>query len=198
MMTKSQIRECVKHQRKQLNADVIEKVSKDITRQIISLEAFEKAKTVFLYAAFKSEIQTKYLDKFARREGKKVAYPKIETSTGIMNFYSVRALHELETHTFKSMAINEPNPAVHVIIKPTITDLMIVPGVAFDLKGNRIGYGGGFYDRYLKECLPAYKIGVCMDFQIFDEVPAEPFDVKIDCIAADKRGICHFDKSIVQ
>lgn len=192
MMTKIQIRDDVKQKRKQLDSCLLHSASKQITRQIASLKVFKEAATVFLYAAFKDEVQTKYLHDIAKAEGKKIAYPKIESGIGKMDFYNVNHLEELEVHTFKSMQIYEPNTGLHMKVIPSHKDIIIVPGLAFDLQGNRVGYGGGFYDRYLKKYTCLYKVGVCMDFQLLDELSTEEFDVRVDYIVSDTQGYLPF------
>lgn len=188
-MTKPQIRQIIKEQRKQLTVQEINKASIAITRQLLKLEVFKEAAAIFLYAAFETEVQTICLDEQARLMGKKLAYPKIELSTGAMDFYEVQHFSELKLSKFKSMQILEPSPLQHKQIVPGLKDVVIVPGIAFDGYGNRIGYGGGFYDRYLKRYPDNYKIGICMAFQLTAPIEAEVFDVKMDCILSE-QGYC--------
>lgn len=107
-------------------------------------------------------------------------------------FYQVDDLKELQINQFKNMQINEPDPRIHPKLIPGVGDLMIMPGLAFDVKGNRIGYGGGFYDKYLKQYEHVCKIGVCFDFQILEAIKAEVFDVKADCIISEERSYLPF------
>ena len=192
MITKTEIRAFIKDKRKQQSRSFICEVSKHITNRIITLETFKEATTVFLYAAFENEIQTQYLHEAATSEGKKVAYPKIESHTAEMSFYEVSNLRELQVNNFKKMEIREPNPRQHIKVIPSQGDVMIVPGLAFDLQGNRVGYGGGFYDRYLQTYQYLYKIGICMDFQVFEKINTEIFDVKVDYILSEKRSYLPF------
>jgi len=192
-MTKVQIRECVKYKRKLQDSAYIESASKHITNKVIGLKVFKEAATVYLYAAFKNEVQTKYLHEIAKSQGKKIAYPKIKLGTGKMDFYNVDNLEELEASTFKLMQIYEPNPLLHTEAIPVSKDIIIVPGVAFDIQGGRVGYGGGFYDRYLEKYACLYKVGVGMDFQLFDQVSTEDFDVTLDCILSEQQGYLPFE-----
>lgn len=180
LMTKKQIREWVRCQRQAIDISQIDAVSRQITAQIVALKVFEEASILFLYAAFEKEIQTCYLAERALREGKQVAYPKVDVHTGEMHFYSVKEINELERNNYGSMTIQEPNPEKHIRVIPGEKDLMILPGVAFDHHFNRIGYGGGFYDRYLTTYQGGYKIGVCMGFQLLETLPVEAFDIKMD------------------
>jgi 5-formyltetrahydrofolate cyclo-ligase len=191
-MTKNQTRKHIKNKKMQLDASLIDDASKQITSQLIDLKVFKEAAAIFLYAAFKDEVQTKYLHETAKGEGKKIAYPKITLGTGKMEFYSVSDLEELVNNNFKTMTIYEPNPKVHPLAIPVPKDIIIVPGLAFDLKGNRVGYGGGFYDRYLVKYPYLYKIGVCMDFQIIEGINTEDFDVRTNYIVSEKQGYLPF------
>ncbi|MDF2878089.1 MAG: putative 5-formyltetrahydrofolate cyclo-ligase [Clostridia bacterium] len=186
MMTKPQIRQTIKEQRKHLTDQEVNETSLEITRQILKLELFEQAEVVFLYAAFETEVQTIYLDEQARIKGKKVAYPKIELKTGAMDFYATPHFSELQPSSFRSMKILEPSPLQHRQIIPGPKDIVIVPAVAFDNQGNRVGYGGGFYDRYLSRYPYIYKIGICMAFQLTEAIEAEFFDIKMDCVLTEK------------
>ncbi len=187
MITKKHIRDLIKDERYRLTYDEIEESSKQITSSIKSLKCFEEAGTLYLYAAFHTEVQTKYLHEYAVKQGKKVAYPKISESSGEMIFYYVNVLQELEIQMFGSMSIYEPNLLIHKKAEPSLGDLIIAPGLAFDMHGSRIGYGGGFYDRYLQRYPDLYKIGVCMDFQLYPLIPSESFDVKMDCIITNHQ-----------
>lgn len=187
MITKVQTRTLIKQKRKELTDYQISLASQQIMSQIAKCERFKEASTVFLYAAFDKEVQTKFLDELARNKGKKVAYPKIQPHLGEMDFYCVNELEELHVQNFKSMQIREPDPERHRRVIPAPNDIMILPGVAFDVKGNRIGYGGGFYDRYLQRHPRVYKLGVCMAFQLFDKIAADVFDIKMDEIITDTR-----------
>ena len=187
MITKVQTRTLIKQKRKELTDYQISIASKQITSQIARCERFKEASTIFLYAAFDKEVQTKFLDEVARNKGKKVAYPKIQSHLGEMDFYYVNDLEELHIQTFKSMQVHEPDSDHHRQVIPTANDIMILPGLAFDVKGNRIGYGGGFYDRYLQRYPHIYKLGVCMAFQLFDKIAADVFDIKMDGVVTDTR-----------
>lgn len=189
MMPKIQIREWVKNHRKQLLDEMIYNTSQAITTNVIKGEYFKQANIIFLYAAFDKEVQTKFLHDCAKHEGKKLAYPKVELSTGEMHFYIVENFNELQLQKFKTMQIYEPNPQYHQHIVPCKKDLMIIPGLAFDECGNRIGYGGGFYDRYLRQYPDAYKLGVCMDFQLLNQIMQEAFDIKMDAVITELRAL---------
>lgn len=192
MLTKVHIRNQIKQARKRFSAAYIQDASWQIAQVITKCRSFKEAEVVFLYAAFEEEIQTDCLAEWAKNEGKKTAYPKIQPGLEEMLFYEVEDIKELQLQTFKSLQIYEPDPKRHPLISPGAKDLIIVPGLAFDKEGHRIGYGGGFYDKYLKKYPRTFKVGVCMDFQLLEELPSESFDVKMDAVITPTKGYLPF------
>lgn len=129
------------------------------------------AKTIFLYAARGAEFPTEQIAKLAKDLGKRVAYPKVEGSR--MRFYIGGELKE----GFKGIL----EPMGGKVVHPQKCDLMLLPGLAFSWDGDRLGYGGGFYDRYLSICRESpFKIGLCYPCQILPTLPAEDHDIGVD------------------
>jgi 5-formyltetrahydrofolate cyclo-ligase len=126
-------------------------------------------------------------------DGKNVYIPKIldDDKTKVMRFY------RYDGHFTKgSFGILEPQNVSETSMYPDMKEgvsdtLMIMPGVAFDINKNRLGYGGGFYDRYLQEHkeFDIYKAAVAFDMQVLDELPVDIYDIKADCIVTEKRII---------
>ncbi|NLD47053.1 MAG: 5-formyltetrahydrofolate cyclo-ligase, partial [Clostridiaceae bacterium] len=84
----------------------------------------------------------------------------------------------------------EPDKKLTTRINPDIIDFVIVPGVVFDIKRNRIGYGAGFYDAFLKRLDPrCFKAGIAFEFQVYQQVPVEPHDVPLDTVITEERFI---------
>lgn len=183
MTIKRQIREDIKHLRSKQSFK--EKVIKDkkILNRLEKLTAFKKAKKILFFAATQSEIDTfPLLEKYLKK--KTCLLPKTDVKTKTLLLYPVDALSELYVGPYN---ILEPKPK-HKPLQPKNLDLILIPGIAFDKKGYRIGYGGGFYDRLLKKTnCPA--IGLAYEFQIIDNVPGEPNDVPVDMIVTEKRTI---------
>ena len=135
------------------------------------------AKTIFLYCGRGAEFPTEQIAALAKEKGKRVAYPKVEGSR--MRFYEGGVLQE----GFKG--IMEPQGGR--VVTPQKGDLMLLPGLAFSWQGDRLGYGGGYYDRYLAICRePPYKIGLCYPCQILPELPREEYDIGVDEILLKK------------
>lgn len=162
--------------------------SHGITEKVISHSDFQKAENLLIYMHFGSEVKTDSIIASGLGMGKKVYVPKVSGKE--MEFYEIRDLNECVPGF---MNIPEPpEGAEQFIFKPEMKKkdtLMILPGLAFDINGGRMGYGGGFYDRYLEKCPDCIKLGISYDFQCVDEVPAEENDICMDMIITEKRVI---------
>ena len=133
---------------------------------------------IALFASLDTEIDTFPLIKDLLNVGKNVYLPK--TKGKEMDFYLIHSLDELveakDKYKVKEPSIGEP-------VDPSIFDIIICPGVAFDKNNNRLGHGQGYYDRYLSRC-SAYKVGICYKEQLLDEIPVDEHDVKMDRVYA--------------
>ena len=144
MDTKKEIRKKVFAARKQRTDAWVEEMSKVITQRVAALPAFKHADRILAYADYNHEVITEYLIEEAWKAGKEVAVPKVVGKD--MVFYKLTDFSQLEPGYFQI-----PEPASGEIVEwPTA--LMIMPGVAFDRENHRVGYGGGFYDRYTDIC----------------------------------------------
>ncbi|MGN0404443.1 MAG: 5-formyltetrahydrofolate cyclo-ligase [Bariatricus sp.] len=169
-------------QRSALPKEEAAQKSRAICRKILSLEQFVQAETVLLYMNFKNEVETGLIWKTARNMGKCVASPRIIGSD--MVFSRIQSEKDLIPGKW---GIPEPKETCPVIREHDNRTVVIMPGVAFDGKKNRIGYGGGYYDRYFSGLDAVYKIAAAYDLQIVERIPAEPFDLKPDCIVTETR-----------
>ncbi|OAV70599.1 hypothetical protein Barb4_01241 [Bacteroidales bacterium Barb4] len=145
---------------------------------------FRRAACVALYHAIRFEPETVgFLAKWADR--KTILLPVIMEND--LRFYPYTSDHALTTGAF---GIREPlrNTSYDTSAVSTVIDLIVVPGIAFDRRCNRLGRGKGYYDRFLSS-LPATtpKLGVCFNFQLLDNLPAEPFDIPMDGVITDKE-----------
>jgi 5-formyltetrahydrofolate cyclo-ligase len=157
--------------------------SKLVQENIAQSKEFERAQIVGAYYPKGSEVRTALLIGIAKDQGKKVALPRTE---GIdMRFYEYEPTDKLVVGKF---GIMEPAPKRLV---PHI-DLLLVPGVAFDRKGCRIGYGKGYYDRFISEGRSSFSIGLAYSMQIVtDTLPSGRLDSKLDALA-NENGILYF------
>ena len=146
--------------------------SEEICKEIVSLEEFSKANTIALYISLKDEVSTDYLIRESLLRGKMVAFPRVHGEQ--LRFYKYNLSDKLEKSRF---GVYEPLESSEYIDKNRI-DLIIVPGICFDKSGNRLGFGKGYYDRYLKN-MRGLSIGICFKEQIVDLVETDENDVRI-------------------
>jgi 5-formyltetrahydrofolate cyclo-ligase len=157
-----------------------------IRERLVGLPEFERAKSVLLYASFRSEVATAGIAEDALRAGKRVAMPRCEPETETLVFHAAQSLEELSPGY---MGIPEPAEAA-----PTVgggeVDMVIIPGAAFDPGGWRLGYGKGYYDKFLGELKGRVPlVALAYEEQIAEGLPHEGHDVPVDMIVTDKRII---------
>lgn len=190
MKTKGELRKAVLKKRMSLSdIEVLDK-SQRIIHTIFNLDKFKNSKNIMCYIDFKKEVSTKRLITEAIAMGKQVSVPyitDIKDQNNIMVAAIIRDYELLEKGTY---GIYAPQKEGLISMDPNSIDLIIVPGVAFDLNMNRIGYGAGYYDRFLRLLRPdCLKVGIAFEIQIIDEIPIETFDIQLDHIVTEDRVI---------
>lgn len=170
--------------RNSLDKEVKEAMDDEIYNKLITSDLYIKAKNIFVYLSFGSEIQTKNIITKALRDGKEVYIPKIYKEDKLMKAVRLKSFNDLKEN---SMGILEPIDDSNYIDKREI-DVILVPGVVFDLNGNRIGYGGGYYDRYLQDIKEIRnKVVLAYDLQIVDSINPDIHDIAFDYIITNTR-----------
>jgi 5-formyltetrahydrofolate cyclo-ligase len=159
--------------------------AEQLARLLLTLPELLNAKTVLAYAALPSELDPAPAIWMLRRRGVRIAYPRIE-APGVLGMHCVDHEVELVPGPFGLAQPSEHAPHVaHDQI-----DAIIVPGVAFDEQGNRLGYGGGYYDRLLPMCrVDCRRIGIGFDEQVIACIPAQEHDAQMDLVVTPKRVI---------
>ena len=178
-MNKPDLRREMRRIRKEI-PDKDEK-SRRITQEVLDLPAWRNAEIIAIYVSTPEEVSTEELIRRGIAEGKTVAVPKIREN-GEMDMIRIGSFDDL---TMKNrLSIPEPPKELPVILPETI-GCMIVPGLAFDKAGNRLGQGGGYYDRYLPKARCTF-IGLAFAGQILEEVPHEETDVSMDLLVTEQ------------
>lgn len=178
-MEKSEVRSLLKQQRMELPQHDVEVFSKGIAKKIVSLEAFQEVRQIYCYLPILNEVDTEELIDMCYYMHKKVAVPKVVGDS--MEFYNLTAKSSLQMSKFHVLEpVNGEKP------DETVLGLMLVPGVAFDKRGYRIGYGKGYYDRYLKNKDHLITVGMAYDFQVKDEICEGEYDVPLHTIVTQK------------
>lgn len=158
-----------------------EKLSQKICTAVIDSELFNNAQCVFVYLSFKSEVDTQMIIEKCFLLGKTVCVPSVKQD-GDMDAVRVENINNL---VYNKFGIKEPADTTKIIDKNYI-DLCIVPGSAFDGQLNRIGYGKGFYDRFLQRT-EIKKVALAFSCQITDSLPVEAYDVKMDAVVTEDK-----------
>ena len=156
-------------------------------------DLWQKAQSVALYAATRGEADTSLLLAHALLAEKKVFFPRMRKGEkGMMDFVRITSPDELREGAF---GILEPMPELSGIrAEDASFDLCVVPGLVFSLAGNRMGYGGGYYDRFFTAARILTRIGLCYSFQIVTPWTAEPWDIPMTHICSEK-GLVAADKT---
>ncbi len=216
-MTKSELRQKMKELRSTLTKEEQLRSWEEIQRRLTGMELWSKSTELFTYLSFGSEVDTCKLVKEAlsgeRNSPKEVYVPRVEGKS--MNFYQITGASILKPSKF---GVPEPDGSnlipytvskdetkaskngsflhgsasapMHITVSPA-PRLMLVPGLVFDQQGNRIGYGAGYYDKFLTEAGEDHfvKVALAYDFQLVDRIPAEAYDIRMDYIVTPGRLI---------
>ena len=161
-----------------------EELSTKIFKKVYNLKEFLEAQTILAYIDIKSEVRTKKELDFMLSIGKKIVVPYVSSNS--LELFHLEDVTELEQGSF---GVLEPVAELRTAKKrivPGIINFAIIPGVAFDISGNRLGYGKGFYDRLLlnlaEDCLT---VGLAYKCQIFDSIPTEDHDISLDKVITE-------------
>lgn len=183
-MDKKILRKRLIERRKSLDKAEKAKWDKIISEKIIKSDCFKKAEQVLVFSSTDDEFDTRYIIERCRESYKRVFYPRCIDKDGNMSFFKVDSVGDL---TFGSFGILEPKETCKKYI-PQDNDLVIVPCLSADKQKNRIGYGKGYYDRFLKD-FNGVSISPCYDILLEDEIPTDKYDMQINIIVTDKEVI---------
>jgi len=186
------LRNDILQKRLRLPFEEIFELSSTIQKKFLEIRELKGAKRLALYASFKNEVLTETILEYAVAHRQEVFFPRIVREKKGLMFLKV---HDKEDLASGSYDIKEPVHSHRGIHQPEIAvssslDIIVVPGIAFDTNGNRLGYGKGYYDKVLgsikETCLI---VALAFDFQIVNTIPAEAHDIKMDKIITESRVI---------
>lgn len=187
---KANLRKEMLQQRKNMETRNVSSFSNKIISAIMELPEFINSKNIMLYLSFNKEVNTYPLARWCLDNGKTVIAPYcIQSQREIVPYKITNLVNDLTKSTFGVM-----EPKYNLLEKANIEDidLIIVPGVVFDENCNRIGFGAGYYDRFLpKRSKNTPAVGIAYDYQIIDKVPTGEYDVPLDFIITEERTIFH-------
>lgn len=183
---KKQVREEILRRRGQFfSREDHEQASQKILRKLKAEPAYQQAQSILCFVSFGTEVDTHAFIKEALQEGKRLFVPYILSKEEGMKACEIKDFSELEKGYFNILTPKEPFRR----LTDEEPDLVVVPGVAFAKDGYRIGYGGGFYDRYLGALKkPVPTIGIGFSVQVVERVPVEPFDMPIAKLLTERES----------
>jgi len=184
MVMKENIRKQIKEKRRKQSKEENRKKSKEIKERLFSLKEYKEAEAILFYISYNGEVFTHdmILESFYK---KNIIVPVSNKQDSSLTLSHLKSWEELSIGSYGIL-----EPRIEKIRKTNVEDidLIIVPGVAFDEKGNRLGHGKGYYDRLLKKT-NALTIGLAFEFQIVDNIPTNKHDRPVDIIITEKRTI---------
>lgn len=189
-MDKLKLRQVIKNKRKNMTENDSSSSSNMIKEKFLGLDLCRNKKNVLIYVSTKLEVGTIDLIKELLDRGVNVYTPRvINLEDGLMRFIKISSLNDLEVGC---MNILEPKSNLLELDESKIdsTFLLVMPGLAFDKNGHRLGYGGGFYDRFCNRVTKdLVKVALSFDYQIVDSVSVNEFDVSVDVVITEKEII---------
>ncbi|MBI1820478.1 MAG: 5-formyltetrahydrofolate cyclo-ligase [Nitrospirae bacterium] len=186
-MDKDGIRKELLARRAALSPEEWKLKSRAIQARLLNREEYRRAKTVHFYMGFKNEVETDEVIRKSLEAGKQVVVPWLNDKTDQIELSELKDLRtELRENKY---GIKEPyGPFIRPVDRRSV-QLAVIPGVAFDPSGNRIGFGKGFYDKLFSQNRTALLIGLAFEFQIVKSIPSEEHDIKMNKILTEYRTI---------
>lgn len=174
-MNKAELRAAIRAKKRAMTPEQIQRASRELGEKFAASELYRQARTIYGYLPYNQEVRTVPMLERALRDGKQVAVPKVYGET--MRFILMTDLTAVEK---SDMGIPEP-----VADGPVADDkqaVVLMPGLAFTAEGDRMGYGGGFYDKFLAAEPNHPTVALCYDFQLLDSLPTEQYDIPVDLV----------------
>lgn len=174
-MDKKQLRGIIREKKRAMTQEQIEKASARLGELFVRTPEYKNAKTIYGYLPYNQEVRTVPILEQALRDGKKVAVPKVYGD-------QMRFIYMTDLSQVAAGYAGIPEPVADEPVADDPTALVLMPGLAFDKEGHRIGYGGGFYDRFLCDEPNHPTVALCYEFQMLPKVETEEFDIPVDCV----------------
>ena len=181
-MDKVSLRKEYLSKRNNLNSNFVDEAGAKIFEILKSTKILNFQK-ILIYSDFRNEVKTQSITDYLFENGREVYLPVCDVETRTFECVKYNG-----TFCANAYGILEPKNGCRLDCKEKI-DCAIIPGVIFDTSGNRIGFGAGYYDKFLSKNPQVYKIGICYDFQLCESLPCEEHDAKMDLIITEKRKI---------
>ena len=175
MVNKKELRQAIRAQKRAMTEEEIIRKSAALAEKFLASDAYKQARTIYGYLPYNQEVRTVPMLEQALQDGKQVAVPKCYGDE--MKFIVLEDLSLVE----KGYA-GIPEPIADEPVANDKTALVLMPGLAFDEAGHRIGYGGGFYDKFLSREPGHPTLALCYDFQMLPSLETEAHDIPVDYV----------------
>lgn len=186
---KADLRRQMRARRAALTPQDVAQASQAVAERLLALPAYRDAREVAAYLPVKNEVDAAIVARQALADGKRLLLPRCrDDAPGLLDFGCVSCLTDVEPGRF---GILEPRQAVCRPPEAFAPDLILVPGLAFDRLGRRLGFGGGYYDRLLALPLAAraFSVGLAFAFQFVDTLPADPWDRPVNAVVTERQTL---------
>lgn len=190
---KQELRRSTRKVRRAMSKEEITEQSARLVNHLLNWKPYQEAQTVMMFLAMPDEPHLEEAIKQAWAQGKTVCVPFMHETPGMMDAALIRSFDDLIVAQYDLLV---PNPATLKLVDPAELDLIVVPGVAYDRTGNRLGMGAGFYDRFLPKATKAKLIGAAWSKQIFEDVPVDPHDCQVGCLLTEEGVIACCECSV--
>ncbi|MGO3751557.1 MAG: 5-formyltetrahydrofolate cyclo-ligase [Peptoniphilaceae bacterium] len=183
-MNKKEFRSSMLEKRDSLDFKYLKDASSKIYKNFIKSDLYKNSENIFIFVSYKKEVDTHELIKYALKDSKNIFVPIVNRESKTLSFSHLKNFDDLQP---SYMGILEPTIETRNIVDPNLADLVVTPGLAFNQEGYRIGYGGGFYDKFFSsiESKPI-KLGIGYSIQLVDEIVHDDLDQKLDYFLSDK------------
>ena len=177
-MDKRALRRIIGEKKRAMSAREIEARSAVLAEKLCRTDAYRAARSLYCYLSFNQEVRTRPVIERAWADGKRVAVPKVIGDE--IRFIWLNGFGELSDGSF-----GIPEPVNSTPLADDASALILVPGLAFDRRGHRVGYGGGYYDRWLAAHPGHPTIALCYDFQLLESIETEAHDIRVDTVITE-------------
>lgn len=174
-MDKKELRKAIRQKKRAMSAEEIEQKSQALTEAFLRSAAYQSAKTIYGYLPYNQEVRTVPMLEQALRDGKRVAVPKCYGD-------EMRFIYMVDLSAVEKGYAGIPEPIADEPVADDESALVLMPGMAFDPQGHRIGYGGGFYDKFLAKEPDHPTLALCYDFQVLPHLETGEFDIPVDTV----------------
>ena len=174
-MNKQELRKAIRTRKRAMTEEEIERRSRSLCQKFLESDAYRACRTLYGYLPYNQEVRTLPILEQALADGKRVAVPKVYGEE--MKFIYLTDLSQVSAGY-----AGIPEPISDGPVADDETALVLMPGLVFDPQGHRIGYGGGFYDKFLSREPRHPTVALCYDFQMVDQLETERFDIPVDLV----------------